>query len=709
MPWRDDPDTLSADRSASTGEPDLNWARAALKAALSESEPAADSPFKPQSRFGDYELLGESLGRGATAIVYRARQLSLNRIVAIKIMLDSDLAKEAEAQRFRFGAQAAAELDHPNIARIHQVGEQDGVPFFTMPLFEGGTLAKALTRLRGSRASAVALMAKVARAVHYAHERGVLHRDLKPANIVLGEDDDPFVVDFGFAKHLDERAVSSKPSIVVGTMGYMAPEQAAGDARSLTFASDIYALATILYELLTGEVPYQGLGLAELLERLTSSERVRSPRTIDPTIDRELEFICLRGLEKDPARRYGSAARLAQDLERWLAGEPIAIPSDGGVARLIRWCRARPALSTLLAGAVCVLGATAGVALSVAREEVSALLADVQSANSYAAEAKAGQVLFQLRELSDPVARCAADPRIEALLEKGDTALHPARADRLLIECGARTLFDSVAVLDEAGGERARFPQRKKKVRREEVVRRDSFAGAKHLAERGYRSVHVGRVVRSEDIQSVRQVSLSAPVFDDDNRWIGVISVTIDLNAFLDSLRLSDTDQRTAVLVGVREREAGDPGDAVEARASKPGATAEQDDDQGVMVLLRSKQEDAESAPSSGGPWLKELTRLKQKAAGRDPFRFSDSPPLQYEATAYPVNAFGNRWLSGFAPVGHTGYAVVVQTRYDTARERVERALGRLLGWSAVSVVLGSSMVALLAFRLNGRARKKRG
>ncbi|HEX6241855.1 MAG TPA: serine/threonine-protein kinase, partial [Polyangiales bacterium] len=247
------------------GRVDLAWARNALRSALSDAPKVEPAPLR-RTHFGDFELL-EVLGRGATATVYRARQRSLGREVALKIMREADLGDDAEVQRFLFGARAAAELDHPNIAPIYQVGMAHGVPFVAMRLFDGGTLAQSRARLLNLPVSVVTLLAKIARAVHYAHERGVLHRDLKPANVVLDEHDEPYVVDFGFAKHLDERALTSKPSILVGTMGYMAPEQAAG-ARSLTFASDIYALGAILYELLTGKLPNDGASVAEQLERL---------------------------------------------------------------------------------------------------------------------------------------------------------------------------------------------------------------------------------------------------------------------------------------------------------------------------------------------------------------------------------------------------------------------------------------------------------
>jgi serine/threonine-protein kinase len=680
--------------------PNRAWARAALQSAL-DTRPSAQvslarssagrAPLQPYTRFGDYELL-ERLGHGATATVYRARQLSLNRVVALKVMHEADLASAADLSRFSFGAQAAAELDHPNIAPIYQVGVHEGVPFYAMRLFEGGTLGHARARLRNSHVSIATLMAKIAGAVHYAHERGVLHRDLKPANVVLDEHDEPFVVDFGFAKHLDERAVTSKPSILVGTMGYMAPEQAAGASRSLTFASDIYGLGAILYELLTGEVPFQGLGLAELVERLTSAEPVRSPRTLDASIDRELEYVCLKCLEKDPLRRYRTAAELARDLTRWLHFEPISIRTDNGAARLWRWCRLHPALTTLLAGAVGVLAATAKVSVSVAHEQEQALLSEVLHANSYAAQAKAGQVLFQLRELSSPVARCASDPRIADILVHAGEPAPSGQADRLLVECGARSLFDSVTVLDREGSEHARLPHHE--VRSSDEVRRsDYFVGAQRLGESGYRSVHVGRVVRAGD-GGERHVSLSAPVFGSESQWLGVVSVTIDMRAFLESLHLSDSGRQMAVLAGVREREPSDPS-AAEA--------------QGVIVLLHGGLGDTQ-ALSTANAWMKELTQLKGQGAGRDPFRFSDEPnhSLEDNPQVYPMSAFGNRWLAGFAPVGHTGYAVVVQTKYDAALEVPQRALLRLLGWSGAIFLFGACAVLTLAWTLGKRMRALR-
>ncbi|HKO92724.1 MAG TPA: serine/threonine protein kinase, partial [Polyangiaceae bacterium] len=609
----------------------------------------------------------------------------LGREVALKVMREPDLPNnEAEVQRFRFGAQAAAELDHPNIAPIYQVGSVEGVPFVAMRLLEAGTLAQSRERLHTLPVSVVTLMAKIARAVHYAHERGVLHRDLKPANVVLDEHDEPYVVDFGFAKHLDERALTSKPSILVGTMGYMAPEQAAGGARSLTFAADIYALGAILYELLTGEVPNQGESLAELIDR-----PVRPPRQLAPNVDRELEWICLKCLEKDPTRRYPTALALAQDLECWLRCEPISIATESGVTRFLRWCRDHPALLTALSGALCVLAVTAAVGVSMAREHELTQRSRVLGTNTYAAEAKASHVLSQLRELSFPLSRCASDPRVAELVAHGTNPY--AHADRLLVECGANNLFDSVAVVGADGEERARYPRRNKSMRQEQVVERDYFSGARRLGENDYRTVHVGRVLRSED-DGERRVSLSAPVFGTENEWLGVVAVTVDMQAFLESLRLPDDGRQMAVLAGLGEAEPGDPPEA-----SKDG----------VMVLLHGRLGDAQD-PAATRSWLKEL-RDKAGDAGRDPFRVSEpSYSLAENAKASPITVFGRRWLAGFAPVGHTGYAVVVQTRYDMVTEDTWHTLMQLVGVSGGIFVLGSLSVLALSWRLETRRRARR-
>lgn len=276
-----------------------------------------------EGRVGDYELL-EEIGQGGMGIIYRARQISLQRLVAVKMIRLDRLATVEDVRRFRGEAEAAAGLDHPNITPIYEVGEQDGNHFFSMKLIEGGSLAAHLPRLRSDPRLGAGLVATVARTVHHAHQRGVLHRDLKPANVLLDERGQPHVTDFGLAKrlkpHPGEASLTQK-GMIVGTPSYMAPEQAGADA-GISTAADVYSLGAILYELLAGQPPFRAATALETLVLLRECEPA-APRSLNRRVDRDLETICLKCLDKQPLRRYGSALALAEDLERWLNGEPI--------------------------------------------------------------------------------------------------------------------------------------------------------------------------------------------------------------------------------------------------------------------------------------------------------------------------------------------------------------------------------------------------
>jgi len=317
-----------------------------------ESKDAEGRPA-PQ-RFGDYELLDE-LARGGMGVVYRARQVSLNRTVALKMILSGRFATEAELRRFRVEAEAAAQLDHPNIVPILDVGRHQGHAYFSMKLVPGGNLTRHLARYQGDHAAAARLTATIARGIDYAHGRGLIHRDLKPSNILLDDSGRPLIADFGLVKRTEEGLSLTLSGAIVGTPGYMAPEQISGGA--VTVAADVYSLGAILYQLLTGRPPFRGAGAAETMARVLEYEPT-PPRSILPSIPRELELIALKCLEKEPARRYESAGALADDLERFLQGEDVHVGAPGAVRAIRRWTRREPEFACRIVAQGLILGLT---------------------------------------------------------------------------------------------------------------------------------------------------------------------------------------------------------------------------------------------------------------------------------------------------------------------------------------------------------------
>lgn len=311
-------------------------------------------------KFGDYEVLSE-IARGGMGVVYRARQVKLNRVVAVKMILQGQLASPADIQRFYSEAEAAARLEHSGIVPIYEVGEVDSQHYFSMGYVDGESLSDRVRQGPLPPREAAELVRDVADAIEYAHQNGVVHRDLKPGNILLTTEGQPKVTDFGLAKTIEQDSGLTASGQILGTPGYMPPEQASGQVHEVGPLADVYSLGAVLYCLLTGRPPFQSARVMETLKQVVETPPV-SPRLLNPAVDRDLETVCLKCLEKEQSHRYPSAAELRDELQRYLSGEPIRSRPIGPFTRAWRWCRRKPLAAALVASIVVL---TAGVFLTV--------------------------------------------------------------------------------------------------------------------------------------------------------------------------------------------------------------------------------------------------------------------------------------------------------------------------------------------------------
>jgi WD40 repeat protein len=379
--------------------------------------------------FGDYELL-EEVGRGGMGVVYRARQKSLERVVALKMVLAGEHAGPQELARFRSEAAALARLQHPNIVQIHEVGAHDGRPYFSMEFVDGPSLAQRLDGAPLPGREAARLVQTLAGAVHAAHGKGVVHRDLKPANVLLAADGTPKVTDFGLAKRLDAPGGATQSGAIVGTPSYMAPEQAAGRSKDIGPPVDVYALGALLYELLTGRPPFRAPTAVDTLVLVQTAEPV-PPSRLQPGVPPDLETVCLSCLQKDPARRYASAQALGDDLRRFLAGEPIWARPVRVWERAVKWVRRHPAPAALIL--VSGLAALALVGVVVAwsySTRLAATNAELESAKR-ATESANTQLASTNTRLAQAVEETGVK-RVEADTQRAEAQRQRGLAERYL-------------------------------------------------------------------------------------------------------------------------------------------------------------------------------------------------------------------------------------------------------------------------------------
>ncbi len=394
--------------------------------------------------FGAYEL--QALIGRSMALVYRAAHTQSGRIVALKMVPPQQLHDDSVRERFKTEVRATAALDHPNILPIYEVGERDGLPYFSMKLAEGGALSERSTGYRGKFREIAALVAKVARALNHAHQRGILHRDVKPGNILLDRADEPFLVDFGIAKSLAADVDLTRTLSVLGTPAYLSPEQAAGKTKELTTATDIYGLGAVLYELLTGHPPFEGASAVEILHEIERKSPER-PTVRDASIPRDLEIICWKCLAKEPRDRYSTADALAEDLERWKDGRTIIARPATRPERVWRWARRNPALASLSAALLVLLIAAAVVS------SLAALRFNKQRKRAESAEHGATEQLRAALVAQATAAQLTgqAGQRFESLaaLQRA-AAIHPS-ADVRDLYANAFTLADLRIIQSFAG------------------------------------------------------------------------------------------------------------------------------------------------------------------------------------------------------------------------------------------------------------------
>ncbi|MEO8905771.1 MAG: serine/threonine protein kinase [Polyangiaceae bacterium] len=667
-----------------------------LSAALDDGVQDHERPVPEFPHYAAFRFIAE----GGTGEVWEAFDTRLGRLVALKV-LRSSAVDAAAVGRFLDGARAAANLKHAHIVAVHEVGQHAGLHYFSMDLVTGGTLADEIEHFRADRRCAVEALVTLADALQFAHDHGVLHRDLKPANILLDEDRRPYLTDFGLALHVDRVGVTLQ-GVVAGTPQYMAPEQAEGRTRDLTVATDVYGLGVILYHLLTGRPPFLGATNQSVLEQVKRDAPV-SPRRLDPMIERDLALLCLRCLEKEPAHRYRSAGELASTLRQFLAGQPIG--RVGAVERALRFYRRNPFLTALLGTLLSFVLILTPSALSLAHGEEAQKRADIVADNQNGAQMFAYAVLGHLRALSDAVARSAAEPSLAAALESRDGARLQNFCEAKLkqyddptegLKLAQSSPFDMWFLADAKGvvlaDSRMPMTDRARLGLSPDYAWRDYFRGAQALAARGLASTYVSPAFKSEP-DHLYKFAISTPVYSSDGKrtWLGVLVAAVASQANLGSLILKDT-RSAAVLVAPRGQE----------RTDAPPELP-------FLILRHPAYSEYGHAVEMDGPEFRLLAQKSEQASLRVerwglPRRDLASNEDYRDPAAARFPAYAGSWLAGFAPVGNTGFVVVVQTRESDALKPIKHFGAELAKWIGIALSPGLVLVAFATLR----ARKRR-
>jgi hypothetical protein len=645
---------------------------------------------------GDYERF-HLLGEGSMGAVYLAKHVGSDDVVALKLAKPELLERPGGLALFRKQAKTESALQHPHILHVQGVGSHEGRPFMVMPLMEGGTLSEAENVARFESPSArLQLLLTLARAVQFAHARGVLHCDLKPDNILFDAEGEPKVCDFGMARQLGEAGVSASEGVQGGTRGWMSPEQVRGEA--LTTASDVFALGALAYWLETGALPF---GEGEDFDARVLNGPVPALRSWTPEMAWGLHAIARRAMHRNAEERYDSAAALVADLQRLEARRPVR------AARIPFWGRAwywalrhtgaRNALFVLLP-------AFAVLTLSMAATQRAELRHAVLDMNAYAASGQAAAVLYQLKEYAELIEQAAADPAVQALTHgprrvgtaPSQTAeANPCQLQTALEDSAAMASyagkFSTLFVLDSDGCSRGRISEEPTPP---DYVRtaydwHDYFSGASADAVRPERSTYVRAAYRSSISQLIK-FAVSAPLFE-DGKWVGVITGSKIAASTLDLPRTqrSDTSDQMSVLIGPFE------GERVYQHEPKvqSGFTF-----LAHPRLTRGRKVMLEPALSA------QLSQAFHAPANARQLELVTAPPVQRVDYVDPL--LGGQWLAAFAPVGATGYVVIVQTR-DAVAIRPSNGLARI----AVTLAGSSTAVLLLyaCFWLWRRNRERAG